>query len=234
MLKTINNDYNYSIFIEQLALLSNSKTIVELGVQYGDTSVYLASVAKKNSGFFYGYDFWDEIGAYIGPNKVNTTKENIDKKLIELGYNDKNFKLTKIDTTSQEFEDILLKDTGGKIDFAFIDGDHSYNGVKNDFNKVYKYLTEEGIIVFHDTYSHVGCRKFVIDLYTELNDNTFDIINLPYGGGATRYGLTILVKRSFPLYNSGIINSLHETGGLDSDTVYKLEKEWYNKVLKNG
>jgi hypothetical protein len=232
MLKTINNDYNYSIFIEQLALLSNSKTIVEIGVQYGNTSIHLASVAKVNSGFFYGYDFWDEIGAYIGPNKVNTTKENIDRKLVESGHDDKNFKLTKIDTTSQEFEDILFKDTGGKIDFAFIDGDHSYNGIKNDFNKVYKYLTEEGIIVFHDTYSHVGCRKFVIDLYTELNDGTFDIINLPYGGGCLRYGLTVLVKISFPLYKTGIINTSHETGYLSSEEVYNLEQEWFNKEIK--
>lgn len=233
MLKLINNDYDYSVFIGQLALLSNSKIIVELGVQYGNTSNYLVSAAQNNAGFFYGYDYWDEIGAYIGSNKVQATKDIIDSKLIDLGYTHEHFKLTKVDTTSLEFEKTLLEDTGGKIDFAFIDGDHSYNGIKNDFNKVYPLLTEEGIIVFHDTYSHVGCRKFVIDLYTDLNDKTFDIINLPYGGGQARYGLTILVKRSFPLYNSGIINTLHETNGLDSATVYKLEKEWYNKELNN-
>lgn len=232
MLKNItNNGFDYQVFVGDLAKFSNAKTIVEIGVLDGDTSVHLLSASRDNGGKFYGYDYWDEIGAYRGQYKISATKDSVTSRLNRHGFTNDNFKLSKVDTTTDSFNEILIEDTQGRIDFAFIDGDHSYNGVKNDFNKIYPYLTEEGIIVFHDTYSHVGCRKFVLELYGELNDGTFDIINLPYGGGNARYGLTLLVKRSYPLYQSGITTEIHETEGLNSNTVYELEKKWYNNEI---
>jgi len=38
-----------------------------------------------------------------------------------------------------------------KIDFLFIDGDHSYEGVKKDFELYSTILSEKGIIMLHDT-----------------------------------------------------------------------------------
>lgn len=38
-----------------------------------------------------------------------------------------------------------------KIDILFIDGDHSYNGVKKDFELYSNILTDKGIIIIHDT-----------------------------------------------------------------------------------
>lgn len=38
-----------------------------------------------------------------------------------------------------------------QIDFLFIDGDHSYEGVKSDFELYSKLLSPKGIIVLHDT-----------------------------------------------------------------------------------
>lgn len=38
-----------------------------------------------------------------------------------------------------------------KIDFLFIDGDHTYEGVRKDFNLYSTILSENGIIVIHDT-----------------------------------------------------------------------------------
>jgi hypothetical protein len=38
-----------------------------------------------------------------------------------------------------------------KIDFLFIDGDHSYEGVKKDFELYSNILSENGIIMLHDT-----------------------------------------------------------------------------------
>ena len=39
---------------------------------------------------------------------------------------------------------------GRKIDFLFIDGDHSYEGVKADFRLYSGFVRESGMIVFHD------------------------------------------------------------------------------------
>lgn len=52
-----------------------------------------------------------------------------------------------------------------KIDFLFIDGDHSYNGVKTDFLTYSPLVSKPGLIGFHDIAEHpveTGCevKKF--------------------------------------------------------------------------
>jgi predicted O-methyltransferase YrrM len=49
--------------------------------------------------------------------------------------------------TLEEVEKLL---NGGKIDFLFIDGDHTYEGVKRDFNIYSKIVRDGGLIAFHD------------------------------------------------------------------------------------
>jgi len=43
---------------------------------------------------------------------------------------------------------------GKKIDFLFLDGDHTYQGVKNDFEMYNSLIRENGIIAFHDIAVH--------------------------------------------------------------------------------
>jgi hypothetical protein len=203
---------------------------VEIGVQTGETTARLCEVAKQTRGKVFGYDFFEPIGEY-GPSSIS--KENVDKMLISRGFENNTFKITKVNTRTEEFSKILKEDTGGKIDFAFIDADHSYNGIKNDFLKVYLLLAEDGMITLHDTYSHIGCRKFVIDLYQELNDGTFDVINFPHGFGSIRAGLTLVAKRSYPLYATNL-NFPHYSDGkhIPKEEVYEEEKVWYDKQIK--
>jgi predicted O-methyltransferase YrrM len=40
------------------------------------------------------------------------------------------------------------------IDFLFLDGDHTYNGVKSDFEMYSSLVKKGGIIAFHDIISH--------------------------------------------------------------------------------
>jgi predicted O-methyltransferase YrrM len=51
-----------------------------------------------------------------------------------------------------------------KIDVAYIDGDHTYSGVKRDFEMYKDLIKPEGLIVFHDIVPHknksVGVPKF--------------------------------------------------------------------------
>jgi len=225
------------------------RKIIEIGVQYGDTTEHFCRVAKKLGGKVYGYDFFDPIGAYLGHaagSKIPITppKEVIEEKLRKKGYDEGVLSLTKVNTFEPDFSKVLEEQTGGEIDFAFVDGCHSYAGVKNDFLKVYPLLSPEGTIVFHDTFSHTGPRRLIMDLYEELNDGTFDVVNLPFGRGPgagkyNRIGLAFLVKRSYATSGGGIINTDHDKIGIDEDPnswtepdkVYAMEKEWYEKQL---
>ncbi len=54
-------------------------------------------------------------------------------------------------------------------DLAFIDGDHSYEGVKGDFENLAPHLAAEAVILFHDAVSGAygtcdGVRKFTEEL----------------------------------------------------------------------
>jgi predicted O-methyltransferase YrrM len=64
-----------------------------------------------------------------------------------------------------------------KIDIIFIDGDHSYEGVKADWELFLPHLTEFGVVIFHDTIwdlkpdTHItradmGVPRFVDELRT--------------------------------------------------------------------
>ncbi len=50
---------------------------------------------------------------------------------------------------------------GNKLDFLFIDGDHTYDGVKKDFEMYSPLVKEDGLVGFHDIAPHTrqtGCE----------------------------------------------------------------------------
>jgi predicted O-methyltransferase YrrM len=56
-----------------------------------------------------------------------------------------------IKSTSEEayYNFFVIQDI--KLDLIFIDGDHSYEGIKKDFELYSNLLTDNGIIIIHDT-----------------------------------------------------------------------------------
>jgi hypothetical protein len=93
---------------------------------------------------------WGDIGAtYVvdacngvgGPNDL----ENEDS-FYRSYFNPRFIKATSYDA----FYDFFIRQDI-KIDILFIDGDHSYEGVKSDFELYSTILSENGIIILHDT-----------------------------------------------------------------------------------
>jgi len=93
---------------------------------------------------------WGDIGVtYIvdacngvgGPNDLED----------ENSYYNKQFQPRLIKSTSEDayYNFFVLQDI--KIDVLFIDGDHSYEGVKLDFDLYSNIITDKGIIIIHDT-----------------------------------------------------------------------------------
>lgn len=215
---------DYKEFLASIVKFNKSKTIVEIGVQFGYTTQHLCLASAPN-GFVYGYDVFDVHGL----KKQFPMFESIESVKTRLNTICKNFKLTKINTFSEEFREILGYDTSGAIDFAFIDGCHSYKGIKNDFDAVYPLLTKAGIIAFHDTANIDGCREFMVDLRTKYYDGTFDLVDFPWGIDQRRCGVSLLVKRSYPTLQLPIIEvcNLENT----NDSILKKEKDWYESEV---
>ena len=60
----------------------------------------------------------------------------------------------------------------------YIDADHSYNGVKGDFEKYSQLLAPGGIMLFHDAESYQGVSKAL-----EEKRGDWDITTLPFSHG---------------------------------------------------
>jgi len=70
-----------------------------------------------------------------------------------------------VTSTQERVKDLL---GNNKIDFLFIDGDHTYDGVKQDYLAYSKYVRSGGIIAFHDIRTvREGCG--VRDFWEEVS-----------------------------------------------------------------
>ena len=222
--------------LESLVYLNQAQVIVEVGVAEAKSTDWLCRGAKLRGGKVYGYDLWDTHGLN---NQFEhwSTKEKCETYLQSKGHT--NFELTKINSRTPEFAE-LIKTKHPVIDLAFIDGCHSYDGIKNDFDIIYPLLSECGVIVFHDTLKIDGCREFMIDLRTKFFDGTYDLITFPWGsmfysdGNVVnrRTGISVLTKRSFATLDLPI----DEQCNLDEhfNDIYVKEEEWYEAELKRA
>jgi hypothetical protein len=60
-----------------------------------------------------------------------------------------------------------------KIDFLFIDGDHSYEGVKTDFELYSKIISDNGVIVLHDTDENYE-KSLIVSEDSKKDHHSFD------------------------------------------------------------
>jgi len=54
-----------------------------------------------------------------------------------------------------KYSDEALKEIGEKVDFVYIDGDHSYEAVKKDINNYWKIVKDGGLLGGHDVHNAV-------------------------------------------------------------------------------
>lgn len=226
-LKQRHNDY--SGLIAELILLNDAKTVVEIGVNKGLTTLALCEAAHRTRGHVYGIDMWGTHGLY-NQFKQSGDYEDTTKRLKKAGF--ANFTLLRKNSFDPDFPSFLKESTGGKIDLAFIDGDHSYKGCLNDFKAVYPLLSDTGIVVFHDTQRIDGCREFMLDLRTKYFDGTYDVFDLFGGYRARNMGISFLVKRQFPVLKIPI-NQLCGSPS-SAGEIEKKERAWYESELESN
>jgi predicted O-methyltransferase YrrM len=123
------------------------KIIMEIGTAFGGMLFLFAQAAQENSliisidlpggNFGAGYPWW-KIPLYKAFGRSG-------QKIFLLRAD------SHLSNTYRIIENILQ---GNKIDFLFIDGDHSYEGVKKDFEMYSKLVNSRGIIAFHDIISN--------------------------------------------------------------------------------
>jgi len=103
----------------------------------------------------------------------------------------------------------FLENLQCNYDIIFIDGDHSYKGVKQDFETFKQFLNYKGFVIFHDSVANTAVKPFVNELEKEaemFNPNFNDIQPIKsfgnYVGKGKYLGITVFQIYTIPKWRS--------------------------------
>ena len=120
-------------FAEWLVERTKAKVIVNLGVDFGYSPFVFATAGKPHGAEVFGIEFFEERKAF--------------DKVTELAKaND----LDNLSILRADF-DSVAKLWCKAIDILHIDGNHTFDSVKNDFEMWSPHMRQDGVILFHDT-----------------------------------------------------------------------------------
>jgi predicted O-methyltransferase YrrM len=163
-------------FAEKLVRFMNPKVIVDLGVDYGYSTF---SFALPRIGHVYGVDNFtgdDFVGTHI-PEKYSYVMMKREKLHLQ----------DNVTIIKGDFNEVATT-WDKEIDILHIDGSHHYEDVKRDFETWSKFLSDNGVILLHDTCieslngNEYGVKKF------------FDELDMPKFTFTHCYGLGVVTK----------------------------------------
>jgi cephalosporin hydroxylase len=158
--------------IEQLAKFVQTlqpKIVVEIGTKNEGTFMIWNEVTSAKT---ISIDLVEGIHGGVSQEKTNLRNENF-KKLYGP-------RCTFIGGNSHDkstYDKVLKCLNGEQIDFLFIDGDHTYEGVKQDYEMYSPLVKQGGYIAFHDindTARHRRRNVYVGKLWNELKGSKIE------------------------------------------------------------
>lgn len=139
--------------LAKLVKQEQPKNILEIGTAQGG-SFYIWNRYLDNANQIISLDLpGGKFGGGYNKQKVNLFKEF---------SNDKQLSFVRDDSHKKETYKKISEISGReKIDFLFIDGDHTYKGVKQDFEMYSELVRNDGIIALHDIVNHPNKKEKV-------------------------------------------------------------------------
>jgi len=126
----------------------NPKVICEIGTDRGGT-LYLWSKAMQPDGLIISIDL------------PRSYRKSLNRFSYSFFSERQQIYFLRENSQSAECQMSVQKILNGKrIDFLFIDADHSYEGVKKDFKLYSDFVRKSGLIAFHDILDKCGVAKF--------------------------------------------------------------------------
>ena len=177
------------------------RVLVELGTHYGDSycSFCQAVTTLGTQTRCYAVDSWKDNPPYCGADVLKTLRANHDPHYSQFST-----------LIQSEFDSARSRFADGTVDLLHIDGLHTYEAVKYDFDTWLSAVSDRGVILFHDT--RVRDQGFgVWRLWDEIRGG-YDHFELQHG-----YGLGVLaVGRHMPEAFQSLMTAAHTaTGSFD-------------------
>lgn len=120
----------------------NARKVIEIGRYKGGSTLVMAA-AMRGDGELWSIDIGKKETRLHQWEEVRTFDEQLADKCQQYNLNANiivgDSRIVELDT--------------GEVDLVFIDGDHSYDGVKNDFERFGKRVRMGGAVLFDDAFS---------------------------------------------------------------------------------
>ncbi len=131
--------------------LGESAKALEIGSYLGASSCYIAAALASKDGHLFCVDTWENQTMPEGEKDTLNEFKNNTKAVAD--------RITTIRKNSQELvpSDFLES----PLSLVFIDGDHSYQGAKNDYEKANSWIVGGGILAFHDCICFEGVARTI-------------------------------------------------------------------------
>jgi hypothetical protein len=212
-LSDIDSWHGHIPFAFELIKNLKPKRFVELGTHKGDSYLTFCQAVKhyQTKTECFSVDTWQ------GDEHAGEDPELYGKNIYETlsAYHDERYRAFS-SLLKMKFDEALPRFTNGSIDLLHIDGLHTYDAVKNDFETWLPKMSDRGVILFHDTVVKYGSFA-VWQLWDELLEQ------YPGFGFSHSYGLGVLaVGKEIPEW----INAICSLGDAQFDA-WKNKYEFY-------
>jgi len=141
----------------RLALMvPRGMSCLEIGSYLGASSRYLAAGLSRRGGLVYCVDTWNNETM---PDGVRDTYAEFIANLGSLSR--------WVVPVRKRSEAIVPADVPAQVGLVFIDGDHSYEACRRDFDIVQPFLNDQSVIAFHDSIQWEGVSKVIGEVLAE-------------------------------------------------------------------
>jgi predicted O-methyltransferase YrrM len=134
--------------------LPSRSSIVEVGSFHGRSANYICAGINKENTRLHCIDIWQKTHV---PGSREDDEEIFERNTLEFKH-----LIVPHKGTSRDFAEHF----DGTIDLLFVDGDHTYEGVKEDIQQLLPRTKEDAYILFHDYGNPCGVKD-AVDEYVE-------------------------------------------------------------------
>lgn len=166
----------YGRLLARLTAYFKPKEIVELGTCLGMSSAYMASYTEK---------LITCEGNALLAEKARSFHKTIGNTHVEV-----------VNASFDKFLDESISTREKKIEFVFIDGDHSYEATMKYFNKLLAKVDAHSILVFDDIHWSKGMEK----AWSEMQQHNRVTLSLDFFKFGILFFMPVLRKQHFSLW----------------------------------
>lgn len=209
------------------------KTIVEVGTWNGFRAIMMATEALKHHDEieYYGFDLFEDATDETDEKELNVKKHyalaDVESRLEDFQKKNPGFKFCLVKGDTRE----TLKKDDWLGDFAFIDGGHSIETIRND----YEALKNSKIVVLDDFYKGLDTEKFGCNsLLKEVDHLVLPQADPVKGGGKVQ--MAVIPPTAWPAQNIVIkTKNCVPDEEIQANIRYSLEKfaNWVEECSPN-